>query len=185
MARVRLTSSMRSRLNELAGKTVEPKKERRALDAAYAKAEPFVRKIVEAMFPPHEMRILQKYKSAGTNKGVKVAFPNASVDKFDFEPDRAPLVPNGYDFHNQIYLADEVAAAAVEAWRDAVTAYTTERKTRLDAYYALIAGSTFLDEITAIWPEAEGAIPSNNLPIALNPEQIALVRSDVRERKAA
>ena len=183
--RVRLLQWMRSRLNELADKIVEPKKEKRVLEAAYGKAEPLVRKIVETMFPPREMRVLQKYKAASGYKDVKVAFPNGSVEEFVFASDAAPTVPSDYDSRRQIYLADERAAAAVEAWRDALTAYIGERKTRLAAYHALIAGSSYLDEITLIWPEAEGAIPSNNLPIALNPEQIALVKSDVRERKAA
>jgi hypothetical protein len=182
-ARIRLNSSNRDELIKFADTIVEPKKERKALDAAYAKAKPLVTKAVGAKYPPRDMAVLRKYGLATSDQKVKLSCPNGSFVQFIFNEGDAPDTADRYD--SAAFLADEATADAVEAWVDATAKHSTERRARVNAYRALIQGSTFLDQVTGVWPEAEGLIQPNRLPIALGPEQIAIIKGDVRERKVA
>lgn len=184
MAKRRLLQWMRERLNGHAEKVVLPAVEKKALDAAYKKAETHVRAAVQKKYPPADMRVLEKYKATNKCCQVNFTFPNGVVTQFSFSGDERPLVPGSAPYR-EMYLADAATAAAVEKWIAARDAYTAERKKRLEAYRALTLGASHVEDILAVWPEAAGVLPAGSLPIALGPEQIALVKADQRERKAA
>jgi hypothetical protein len=186
MAKRRMLQWMRDQLNSHAIKVVIPASEKRVLDAAYAKASTLVRAVVAKKFPPAEMKILRKWKSACSAMTPKLQLPDGSVVEFKFlTDDDAPLWPGEWDYKGQIYLADAPTAAAVDRWKTASDAYEAERKKRLAAYEAMIIGSSYVEDIIELWPEAKGILPAGSPPIALGPEQIATVRADLRERKAA
>lgn len=185
MAKRRLLQWMREKLENHAHNVVLPAKEKAALDSAYAKAMPLVRKLVETRYPKADMKVLAKYGHGAADREVKVQHPNGVIDQFVFDKDDAPYVPGGYEHRNRIYLATAETAAAIERWIKARDAYKTERDKRLEAYKALILGSSFVEDIVAVWPEAAKVIPPTALPIALSPEKIALVKNDLKERKAA
>lgn len=79
MAKRRLLQWMRERLSHHADKIVVPVKERKALDAAYAKAAPKVAAIVQKKFPPAEMKVLSKWKAAAKCDCAKLQYPNGVV----------------------------------------------------------------------------------------------------------
>lgn len=185
MAKRRLLEWMREKLNSHASKIVLPVREKKALDTAYAKAAPLVAAIVQKKFPPAEMKMLAKWKAAAQCKSPKLQLPNGVVLEFKFADDEGPLRPDQYDYRGQIYLANSETAVAVERWRTAVESYDNERKARLVAYEALIRGASYVEDIVEIWPEVKGILPAGSPPIPLGPEQIALVKADLRERKAA
>ena len=185
MAKRKLLQWMREELKKHAHKVVTCSAEKKALDAAYKKAAPLVAAIVAAKFPPAEMKVLAKWKGTSAESEVKLSTPDGAVVKFVFDKDDCPQRPDSYFYHNQIYLANATVAAAVSKWSDAEAAYKAERKKRLDAYSAMIDGSSTVEDLIAVWPEAKGVLPAGSPPIPLGPEQIAIIKADLRERKAA
>lgn len=185
MAKRRLLQWMRDRLGEHADKVVIPLAEKKAMEAAYRKALPKVVAVVQKKFPPAEMKVLQKWKSACEADTARLQYPSGVVTEFKFSTGDFPLIPSEYQYRNQMYLVDAGTAGAVDAWKSAAELFESERKKRLVAYKALIAGATTVEDLTDIWPEAKGILPAGSPLIPLGPEQIALVKADQRERKAA
>lgn len=185
MAKRRLMQWMRDSLKGHANTVVVPPKERKALDAAYRKAEPLVLAMVAKRFPPAEMKVLAKYGCTAALTKVRVQLPNGAVLQFEFDGERAPKTPDTYSYRNTMFVADATTGAAIERWEAAVKAYEEERQKRLAAYKALIDGASYIEDVIDVWPEAAGVLPAGSPPIPLGPEQIALVKADLRERKAA
>lgn len=185
MAKRRLTQAMRDRLVLYAQKNVAPAQETKALAAAYKKAEPLVRKIVEAKYKPADMVVCAKYELTRPDACVRFQLPNSVVTEFSFESEAVAPIVVGNNCYSRMYLADEKAAAAIEAWVSARDALKVEFKKRVEAYHALAAGSTYVEDVVAVWPEVADLFPADNALIALGPDQIALVRADIQERKAA
>lgn len=184
MAKRRLLQWMREQLSAHANKVVIPVKEKRALEAAYAKAEPLVLAVVAKRYPAADMKVLAKYECASPDARVKLQFPNGVVTEFEFEKDRGPITANTSSY-GRIFLTDAKTAEAVEKWETTRDDYAAERKRRLAAYAVLIAGAGHVEEVIEAWPEAKGILPAGSPPIPLGPEQIALVRADQKERAAA
>lgn len=182
VARTRLNTSMRDQLIAFSKKVVDPRKEKKALDAAYAKAKPLAIKAIAAKYPHKDMAVLSKYGLSEKEESVRISCGSIVVE-FKFREGDEATTPRRYG--NEIFMGDEATGVAIDEWASAYKAFNEERKRRLEAYFALIHGSTYLDQVTAAWPEADGIVQPNKLPIALNPEQIALIKGDVRERKLA
>lgn len=126
MARIRLTVGLRDSLKLLAKQTVDPAVERDALNAAYAKAAPLVRAVVEKTFPPKDMKVCKKYGSAFIDDCIKLRLPGLVIDQFVFAGNAGPLVAKK-TYSGQIYDADPDTASAVLAWLDATKAYEAEK----------------------------------------------------------
>lgn len=184
MAKRRLLQWMRDRLNSHADKVVLPVAEKKVLDAAYKRAEALARSAVQKKYPPADMRVLEKYKCVSREVSIKFQLPNGVVTQFMFNGDDRLAIPSSWSY-NEIFLADTATANAIEKWTTARDAFKTERTKRLTAYKALIDGSGYVEDIAEFWPEAKAILPAGSPPIPLGPEQIALVKADLRERKAA
>lgn len=185
MAKRKLLQWMRDRLMSHAKEVVQPNIEKRALDAAYKKAAPMVAAIVTKKFPPAEMKSLKKWHCCCVCDDPRLQLPNGSIVEFQFDADEAPSRPDQYQYRNQIFLADASTSAAVEKWIAARDAYKVEREKRLVAYRALVDGAGYVEDVIDVWPEAKDILPAGSVPIPLGPDQIALVRRDQKERKAA
>lgn len=183
-AKRRLLQWMRERLSSHADKVVLPAKELKALEAAYAKAAPLVLAVVAKRFPVADMKVLLRYESGSKCQKTKLQFPNGVVTEFTFADGEGPITPNNNSY-GRMYLADAATATAVDKWELTRGEYDEERKKRLAAYGALIAGASYVEDITDVWPEVKGILPAGSPPIPLGPEQIAMVKSDLKERKAA
>lgn len=184
MAKRRLTQRMREMLISHIQGVVSPKKELASLEAAYAKAAPLVMADVHKKYPPNDMKICRKYDATFVDDCIKLSFPDTSVHMFNFAEDTGPLVTKR-TYNNQIYLASDRTAKAVEVWISAKECFDKAQKDRVAAYKALVHGAGYLDDVVEVWPEARTIIPLNALPIALGPEQIAIVKADLKERKVA
>jgi hypothetical protein len=178
----RMSDDIRYRLRGLADQLVKPIRLAEALEAAYKKAAPVVRKVVEAKYPPKDMRILAKYEAAGPDKCVKVQLANGTVEKFDFTDD-APFVVSSY-CSNRMYLAGD-ASGAIEDWAAARDKFNEERKRRLADYNSLILTAKYVEEITGVWPEAEKLLPKRQELVALNDDVLARIKRDIAERSRA
>ena len=183
-SKTRLNQWTRTKLKSVASQVVSPAAEGAALDAAYRSAAPLVRKMVEAKFPARDMKVCAKYEVAKVDDCIKMQFPNGVVDTFRFAAGTGPLVTKP-TYHGQMYLADADCAAAVEAWLDAKKAFDAERAKRLAVYDSLIETARYAEDVTVVWPEAAEHIPSQFLPVALGPDEMALLASDREERAAA
>lgn len=186
MAKRRLLQSMRDRLYDYANGNVSPAAETKAYAAAYKKAEPLVRKIVEAKYKPSDMEVCAKYELTKPDTCIRVQFPNGVVEEFNFASvEAAPIVATARNCYSRMYLSDEKTADAIEVWKTARDNLTAEKRKRVAAYKALIDGSNYVEDIAVVWPEIANLFPPENALIALGPEQIALVQADLKERKAA
>lgn len=185
MAKRKLLQWMRDKLIVHATNTVAPAKEAKALTSAYRKAEPLVRKLVEAKYKPADMVICEKYGLTRRDSCIRVQYPNGVVQQFDFsEKETSPITPDS-SCYGRMYLADEKAAAAIEAWVAARDAFKAESTKRVNAYRALVQASSTVEDVVAAWPEVANLLPAPTDMIAFDPEQIAILQADQREREAA
>lgn len=186
MTKRRMLQWMRDKLISHASDHVSPVAEAKVLAAAYKKAEPLVRKIVEAKFKPADMVVCEKYGLTQHDSCIRVQYPSGVVQEFRFASEEtAPLIAAKGNCYGRMYIADDKAAAAVEAWVTANEAFKKEKTVRVNAYKALVMASGTLDDVIEVWPEVADLIPPANQMIPINPEQIAILKTDLRERKAA
>ncbi len=185
MAKRPLRVWMRDKLIAHAENNVAPAKEAKALAAAYKKAEPLVRKIVEAKYKPADMAVCAKYELTKPDTCIRVQFPSGGVEQFDFaDAASAPIIVKG-NCYSSMYIADDKTAAAVEAWVTARDAFKTEKNRRIQAYKALVHVSSTVDDVVAAWPEVATLLPEATDLIPISPEQIAILQADRKERVAA
>ncbi|WP_068018925.1 Nmad5 family putative nucleotide modification protein [Rhodoplanes sp. Z2-YC6860] len=179
-----LRAWMRDKLLQHANTVVQPAAEKAALASAYLKAVALVKPIIEKKYPPRDMRVLERYRSVSGYTEFKLQSPDGTVDQFTFEKDDRPLTPYNTEYR-QIYLADARAFAAVVAWSAASDAFKKERQKRLDAFSSLVRSVSYVEDVAEVWPEAAALLPARELTAPVAPEQIAIIKADMKERKAA
>lgn len=187
MAKTRLTKYHRSYLNGLVSRIVDCPDLRAVLDAKYEIAAPLVRAIVEATFPPRDMKVCKRYAVAFIDDCIKLRFPGENIEMFNFAAETGPLVTKK-TYNGQIYDAGPNDASAVEDWvlaRDILKAANDEKR---KDYSALIAASRTFEDVIEIWPEAEELrdtiCPKNTALTALGNGAIARIKADVASRAA-
>lgn len=185
MAKRRIYGGVKAKLINAAKEIIDPKAEREALDAAYSVAEVLVRAAIEDRFPPRDMSVLAKYSCVTQEEDPKLQLPTSAVKEFKFQDDTAPLIPNVYDYKRIIYLGGEDCETAIDQWRDALQAYEAEKNKRLEAYRTLVLGSTYLEDIIQVWPEAASLVPNDPfLPAIMREEEVKIINLDRSERVA-
>jgi hypothetical protein len=55
----------------------------------------------------------------------------------------------------------------------------------VNAYRALVLASSTVEDVVAAWPEVANILPAPTDLIAFDPEQVAILQADQREREAA
>jgi hypothetical protein len=185
---IRMNDAHRSFLFSLAGQNVKCPAEEKAEAAAYDKASPLVRKIVEEKFPPKDMRLLVKYDCAAPDSCIKLQLTAGGITQFNFRDVKdAPLLPNGYECRSRIFASDATVSAAVGAHELACGALKKARAKIMDDYRALIWSTPTLEQIEAVWPEAKALRERLNktLPVRLSQDVINRIRADVATRAKA
>ncbi|HVJ31609.1 MAG TPA: hypothetical protein VND94_00720 [Terriglobia bacterium] len=187
MAKTRLTQWLRDKMLDKAKEQMVVTKEKAALDKAYAKCAPLVRKVVIAKFPVSDMDILAKYDLIRIDECIKLRLTAGGIVGFNFEQADAVRVPHHYGCGSRIYEADEKLTKAHEDWSAAKDALDAAIAAKTADYRALISGSRYLEEIEAVWPGASFIRPliGRNLPATLSPDIIARVTADVAAQKKA
>lgn len=185
MAKRQLLNWMRDKLLTHVNAKVEPTKEKKKMDTTYAKLAPMVTRLVEAKFKPADMAVLAKYSVAKRDDCINITLPDARVVNFNFRKDEGPMVAMQRNCHGRMYLGDDRLAAAFTQHAAAVSAYTDERERRIAAYAALVRNARFVEDVVEVWPEAAALLPATVVMAPLAPEQIALIRADTVDRKAA
>jgi hypothetical protein len=181
MASTKLLQSHRDFLNGLARESVKCPAEEMADKVAYAKAAPLVRKIVEAKYPPKDMKLLAKYEVAEQDHCIRLQLTSGGITQFTFRGDDAPMRPTGYDCGRHIYATGEDATSAVLTSATAEEAFKKAKATKLSDYNALIAHSTNLEQIESVWPAATAlrARFNRSVPVILSDDVVARIRADV------
>lgn len=188
MATLKLNQTHREWLTNLARSTVTCPAEKEAVDAAYAAAAPLVRRLVEAKYPPKDMKLLAKYEAAHADRCVRLNLTAGGVTEFNFRRDDVaiPLRPATGSCYRHIYQADDATTTAVQAYETARDAFKKAHGAKLGDYYALIRHSTKLEEVEAIWPPASGlrATLNRSVPVVLSDDVVARIRADVAKGAA-
>ena len=182
MAKHKLLASHRMTLNNYVSSHIKPIKECDALKEAYDVALSFVLPYVVKKWPQDTMDILDKYGVAEKVYNVRLQFPNSDVKNFDFHSELTILKPKWYGRGEQIFLVNNGTAGAVEAWLSAEEALHLETAKRQDAYRALISGSTYLEDLHKLWPESQTIVPIVGELIPLGPDQMDIIKCDLKER---
>lgn len=188
MATLRLNAFHRDWLSNLACDTTSCPAEEAAVDETYKAAAPLVRAVVEAKYPPKDMKLLAKYEAAEADPCIRLNLTAGGVTQFMFRDDDAgPMRPNSGGCWRHIYQADAATTAAVQAYAAAVEAFNKAIKAKRDDYYALIRHSAKLEEIEGIWPAAGGlrATLNRSVPVVLSDDVVARIRADVASQQAA
>lgn len=193
----RLNAAHRSTLKALVHRVVDVPIEAKAEEAAYQKAESLVRALVEAEFPPADMKILAKYESARRDRCINVRLDAGGDENFTFrnakrsdndyadsDSDEHPLVPDTRSCKNRFYLANAKTSAAVSAWRKAEDTRREELAAKISKYETFIDVATTWEQVLETWPEAAQVSDSivRNLPAAINADTLAEIKRDSTRR---
>jgi hypothetical protein len=116
-------------------------------------------------------------------KETVVPAPDGGIAEFTFSKDDIPMTPSNMGYR-PIFLGDARTYAAIGAWDAAENAYEIEHQKRIDCYQTLVRSATSLDDVIEVWPEAAILVPAREITATLAPEQIAIIKADMRERKA-
>ncbi|HYT41917.1 MAG TPA: hypothetical protein VEP90_06195, partial [Methylomirabilota bacterium] len=161
---------------------VKPEKQRQILEDAYETAAPFIRAAVEKKYPTKDMEVCKKYDLVSSDDCIKVQCNTGEIDMFNFKDETGPLVVSP-TYTGTIYPLDVKSTKAFHNWKKAKEKLENETEKRQKAYRMVIGAATYLDDITAIWPEAVNYVPQTTaLPVPIHPDQIAIVMADQRER---
>ncbi|MDE2106388.1 MAG: hypothetical protein KGL39_54735 [Patescibacteria group bacterium] len=187
MARLRLYQGARSQLKTLARKLVGCPAEEATLAAAYEAAAPAVRAIVHRALPPRDMAVYKRYDPAYIDDCIRLRLTSGGVEQFLFDEGTGPLVVHGGGCLRRIFLADETETDLVQTWIAARDAHKAALKAKLSDYDALISQAKTLEDVTAIWPEAERLRSEiGGHPIVAFAGDVAdRIRADVAARLAA
>jgi hypothetical protein len=183
MASIRLNKTHRDVLMTFAKANVSCPDEQSVRDEHYNHAANGVKADVEKRFPAKDMAVLKKYGVAGPDYCINGGTPEGMFLRFDFdrEDPRAPLVPGRYCSTRSIPFSSETASAIMECDRaDEVLAKA--RKTKMEAYKALIFSARTYEEILDVWPAAAALSDRIGSPstavVALSEDVARLIRKD-------
>jgi hypothetical protein len=184
MPKLRLNDTSRRMLRALASDTVSCPEEEAALAAAYAAAEPLVRKMVKEKYPPRDMEVLHKYGAAEQDDCIKMQLHAGGVTQFNFTKDTGPLVVERTT-SGAIYLASPDVTDAVLAWEAATAALKKAKTDKLNDYYALVNSVSTMEDVEEIWPDAASVRPrlGSHALTLLSQETIARLKADIASRK--
>lgn len=178
-----LNKQLRFRLEGLAAEIVACPDAEKAERAAYQQAAAHVRRVAQAKFPPKDMRVLRKYKKAHIDDCIKLKLASGGVEMFRFDKGMGPLTADP-THAGTIYEADGATTAVVADWVAATGALQDAKKRKLADYQALIRAARTLEDVTAIWPEAEQVRPPRSTAlVALSEEAVDRIRADVATRQ--
>ena len=184
MTKIRLTQSARDDLRSLAKKLVLAEPEAKAVEKAYKALAPIMRKMIEAKYPPRDMRVLKKYEKAEIDDCIRVQLASGGVQKFDFESGTGPLSACPYC---NTYPLDAKQTDLFDEWLMAVQKHNEAIDKKLSDYRGLIIASRTWEDVIDVWPEAKTIKPEfANYPLSiLSADVIERIKADVSTREAA
>jgi hypothetical protein len=177
--KTRLNTHARHCLMDLARSLIRcpdtDKREAEAFDIAAV----LVRNEVENVFPPKDMKILEKYGQAGIDDCIRITGQGINMTLFRFKDGTGPL-----SISCKTFLVSDETAAAVIRWENALKDHQEAIKAKVEDYRALVNSSRYFEDVTDIWPEAESVrdeIGTNALTV-ISPDLIKRIKADVGTR---
>lgn len=184
MKKVRLTMGTRDRLMSLAQTLLKCAPETEAETITYEAAAAAVWTELTNKFSQKDMLILQRYDVAYRDGCVRFDC-DGRVDQFVFHLDTdAPLTPRRFNCKIQIFSS--ATATLVRAHIEARNAHKAAINDRMKDYHALIYGSTYLEDVIAVWPPAERERPrlTGTVVVGMDPAAVARIRADIETVRA-
>lgn len=193
MAVTRLNYEYRSFLQEYARATVKCPVEEKAFDHAYVAMADVVRKLVQAKYPPRDMKVLGRYELVEHACEVKFNLSAGGVVAFNFRQKngkwgaQTPMRPRTYEAGRKVFQLDEANTKIYYAYDTARTVFENLLKAKLADYDALIKSATTLEEVEKVWSEASIMRTRivKNLPAVLSEDVVKRIRADVATRAPA
>lgn len=187
---IRLNQNHRASLRDLAERIVDVPAETKAEEAAYQKVRPYITELVEAQFPPADMKVMAKYdRSTRKDRCINIRLDAGGDERFEFREGEEPTVPNNGGCHGRFYLASDRVSKLLTAWVSAKDARNKALKEKLGKYVTFINTAVTYEQVLEIWPEAAEVSDriTRNLPVAINEEVIDEIKRDSarRMRRAA
>ena len=182
MARTRLPQPIREQLVRFASTAADDAFDRSEENAAREDAEARVRALVEAKFPPQDMRVLQKYDVAREDYCIRLVNEVGGVFKFDFRRDvSVPLVPDCY-CSSRGFVAD--ADLVSLCGRIDVLEEHRQREVReiVSVYRDVVMAARTAEDVKEAWPASAAILDpfierKGNAVVVADPAKLARVRS--------
>ncbi|MET0364880.1 MAG: hypothetical protein ABW169_09505 [Sphingobium sp.] len=180
----RLNQSDRETLYAFAKKKVAETHDNSAFDAAYENAADVICGTMQDMYPPKDMKVLERYEQARRDACIYYSTGGSNYEQFCFRKDdeRIPLRPSdrGCNWRTP-FLLEGQAADALAIFRKAEAEAKETLKRRENDFRALIYGAKTFNEVANVWPGAE-ALRST---IAGEATALSVLSSDVIDRLKA
>lgn len=154
MAKTRLLASHKETLWRLANTQAGEAVSTKAIEDAYASAVEALAPIINAKYPPCDMKVLRKYEAGRIDKCVRCAVVGGGVIQFEFKQDDAPYLPRGYCSGRNFAISQEIFNL-IDAHHVAIQARQKEVGRIVSAYGALIEASRYVEDILEAWPGAK------------------------------
>lgn len=153
------------------------------VDAAYATADKAVRRLVEQAFPKKETKTLLKYDVAEPVSSIRVQLTAGGIDMFTFTSDSEnyPLVPRRSNWSSVCIPGDQQATEAITTYNHLYKNRDETIKNRLKDYRDLISFSKHVEDLLAVWPEADEVAKTmvkSQALVRMNPAVIERIQSD-------
>lgn len=189
---IRLTIEIRHALNSM----VREKITYPAFDDAEEKAREAlfeaITNSIEREFPQKDMKVLAKYDCAEKFNGwhCVMLFDSRRVDmRSSYSND--PVLPVPFKStllvrHRPVIRLNADETAVYDKWATARVQQTTQQEKGWADYYALIKGSTTLEQVEKVWPAAAAVRTKINrsLPVIVLDDVIKRIAADQKKRAA-
>lgn len=181
MSNTRLNTNSRSLLLCLVEQIVDCPAEEKVLSAAYAKALPAAKLIVETRYPARDMAVMTKYECAERCDDIKIQLMDGSVIAFEFDKTDAPSKPL---YRRGMFLADDRQSKVLDAWKNAKDDFKKVRDEKRTDYKNFINGAVTFEQVVEVWPEAMQLASQikTNLPANVGPDVLARITADSKKR---
>lgn len=189
MAKKRLNKSHKQSLNSLVEEIVTIPEMAEKVKKAHEKTDKLFLTELEKIYPKHEIKILQKYKSTVLTTDIRfIAINNEAVHHSCHTLQNTIQIPRSDRYKSALQLEKESEAyQAMEAYQKIEWQYKDKLREKRADYYNLIESSRYFEDVTEIWEEAKQLkseiCGTSTALVAVSNESIARIKKDVAQRK--
>jgi len=157
--------------------------EEAAAKAAYDLAKPYVLEAVHKVYPPKDMKIMERYGATRPNVCVQFGSRYDHESAFNFYPDDKdiPLAPRYNNCSDREYVWSDEARKALFAYVKAVRAFTDAKAKKLADYRTLVLGSRMFNDVASVWPAVE-FLRTKIIPETTQQRALSVLSEDALER---
>lgn len=157
--------------------------EEAATKIAYDLAKPHVLEAVHKVYPPKDMKVMEKYGATRPDGCVRFGGRYDHESVFNFRPDDKdiPLVPRYNNCSDREYVWSDEARKVLFAYVKAVRAFTDAKAKKLADYRTLVLGSRMFNDVASVWPAVE-FLRTKIIPETTQQRALSVLSEDALER---